>query len=186
DHTRSDQLNAAIKRGLLRGTHVLVRDPQRCEPDCRLCVAACSTRHSQPRIRLDGVSLNGFDVTDSCRQCRVGAECVEACPEHAIEWNDHGALIVNQRCTGCGDCVTACPYEAIELTAEHPAHSSLLWSLWHQMKRARHHSIPLEDAQATRRASKCDLCYGYADLACVSACPTGALRLMPVEELFPL
>jgi CRP-like cAMP-binding protein/Fe-S-cluster-containing hydrogenase component 2 len=186
DHTRSDQLNAAIKRGLLRGTHVLVRDPQRCEPDCQLCVAACSGRHGQPRIRLGGVALNGLDVTDSCRQCRVGAECVEACPEHAIEWNDHGALIVNQHCTGCGDCVPACPYDAIQLTTEQSGHASLLWSLWHQMKRVRHPSIPLEDAQASQRASKCDLCYGYDDLACVSACPTGALRLMPVEELFPL
>jgi len=186
DHSRSDQLNSAIKRGLLRGTHVLVRDPELCEPGCRICVDACQTRHGHARIQINGVMLNGFDVTDSCRQCRVGAECVEACPEHAIEWNDHGALVVNDRCTGCGECEPACPYDAIKLVAHHPNQPSLLWSLWREMKRLKHPTIPLEAAQPVQRADKCDFCHGYDNLACVSACPTGALRLMPVEELFPL
>jgi CRP-like cAMP-binding protein/Fe-S-cluster-containing hydrogenase component 2 len=185
DRTRSDQLDAAIKRGILRGTHILVRDPERCEEGCRICVDACASRHGQARIQLSGVALNGLDVTDSCRQCRVGAECVEACPEHAIEWNDHGALIVNDRCTGCGACVPACPYDAISLLPQHGEHPSLLWSLWHQMKRLRHPSIPLEVTQSPQRANKCDLCHGHDDLACVSACPTGAIRLISVDELFP-
>jgi Fe-S-cluster-containing hydrogenase component 2 len=130
--------------------------------------------------------LNGLDVTDSCRQCRVGAECVEACPEHAIEWNDHGALVVNDRCNGCGDCMPACPYDAINIVPQKAAQPSLLWTLWHEMKRLKHPTIPLKAAQLEQRADKCDFCHGYDDLACVSACPTGALRLMAVDELFPL
>jgi Fe-S-cluster-containing hydrogenase component 2 len=46
--------------------------------------------------------------------------------------------------------------------------------------------IPLEEAASTHRADKCDLCHGYDTLACVDACPNGALRLMAVEELLPL
>ena len=186
DQARSNQLNSAIQRGLLRGTHVLVRDPERCDPNCNLCVDACAARHGNSRIRLNGVLLHGLDVTDSCRQCRVGAECVEACPEDALEWNEHGALIVSDRCTGCGDCMPACPYDAIGMVPLHAAHPSLLWTLWHEMKRLKHPTIPLQAAQPAQHADKCDYCHGYDDLACVSACPSGALRLAPVDELFPL
>ena len=63
DQARTNQLAGAIKRGLLRGTHVLVRNPLLCEPNCRACEDACATRHGQPRIHLDGVQLNGLDVT---------------------------------------------------------------------------------------------------------------------------
>jgi CRP-like cAMP-binding protein/Fe-S-cluster-containing hydrogenase component 2 len=181
DHARTNQLAGAIKRGLLRGSHVLVRNPLLCEPNCRACEDGCATRHGQQRIHLDGVLLNGLDVTDSCRQCRVGAECVEACPEDAIQWNDHGALLITDRCTGCGKCAPACPYDAITMVSPTAAHASPLWSLWSRVRHLKGPSIPL---QPTQRADKCDLCNGYEDLACVSACPTGALRLMPVEELF--
>lgn len=184
DRERTKQLASAIKRGLLRGTHVLVRDPALCENDCRICVDACATRHGQPRIRLGGVMLNSLDVTDSCRQCRVGAECVEACPEDAIQWNDRGALIVTDSCTGCGACAPACPYDAITIVTHGQPPSSPLWSLWSRVRQLKQPAIALQPAQPEQRADKCDLCHGYDDLACVSACPTGALRLIPVEELF--
>jgi CRP-like cAMP-binding protein/Fe-S-cluster-containing hydrogenase component 2 len=185
NNERIHQLTAAVDHGLLRGTHVLVRDPQRCEEGCKICEEACATRHGQARIHFDGVLLDGLDVTDSCRQCRVGAECVEVCPSDAIQWNDRGALVITDQCTGCGACAPACPYGAIQMVAHDATSSSILWSLWRQLKRRRNPTIPLQRTQPTLRADKCDLCHGYDDLACVSACPTGALRLMPVEELFP-
>jgi CRP-like cAMP-binding protein/Fe-S-cluster-containing hydrogenase component 2 len=185
DSARVHQLTAAVDRGLLRGTHVLVRDPKLCPEGCHICETACATRHGRTRIHTDGIMLSGLDVTDSCRQCRVGAECVEACPSDAIQWNARGALIITDNCTGCGSCVTACPYDAVTMVQTEPA-DTLLWSLWRQIKRMKRTTIPLEAAESTQRADKCDLCHGYDDLACVSACPTGALRLMPVEELFPL
>jgi Fe-S-cluster-containing hydrogenase component 2 len=68
-----------------------------------------------------------------------------------------------------------------------PPHQSPLWGLWQRLQRWRMPVIPLEtDHQTQQRANKCDLCHGYNDLACVSACPTGALRLVSVEEVFPL
>jgi CRP-like cAMP-binding protein/Fe-S-cluster-containing hydrogenase component 2 len=184
DQERADQLAAAIKRGLLRGTHVLVRDPSLCQDGCRICESACATRFGRTRIHVGGVTLHDLDVTDSCRQCRVGAECVEACPEDAIQWNDRGALIVTDSCTGCGDCVPACPYDAMALVSIGDEHHSPLWSLWSRIKHVARPTIPLEPAQPSMRADKCNLCHGHDDMACISACPTGALRLMPVEELF--
>ena len=185
DQERAIQLTAAVERGLLRGTHVLVRDPQLCQEGCTICEDACTTRHGQTRIHLNGVLLDGLDITDSCRQCRVGAECVEACPSDAIHWNENGALRITEACTGCGACVPACPYNAVQMVAQDTTSESPLWSLWHRIKRSARLTIPLEASQPQLRADKCDLCHGHDDLACVSACPTGALQLRPVEELFP-
>jgi CRP-like cAMP-binding protein/Fe-S-cluster-containing hydrogenase component 2 len=186
DPSRIHQFTAAVAHGLLRGTHVLVRDPQLCADGCRICEDACAARHGQTRIHTNGVLFNDLDVTNSCRQCRVGAECVEACPVDAIQWNERGALVITDSCTGCGACEPACPYDAVTMVEQAQPHVSPLWSLWQQLRNLKNPSIPLVATQPTQRADKCDLCNGYDDLACVTACPTGALRLMPVEELFPL
>ena len=184
DASRVKQYSHAVDRGLLRGTHVLVRDVQLCKPGCRLCEDACAERFGQARIHVDGVRFGGLDIMETCRQCRVGAECVEACPVDAIQWDDRGALVITDSCTGCGECVPACPYDAVRMVGRQHG-SSLLMALWQQVKQMRRSVIPLEPANPTQRADKCDLCHGHDDLACVTACPTGALRLAPVEELFP-
>ncbi|HWQ14592.1 MAG TPA: cyclic nucleotide-binding domain-containing protein [Roseiflexaceae bacterium] len=186
DTSRVTQYSGAVERGLLRGTHVLVRDTPLCKPGCRLCEDACASRHGLTRIRVTGVAFNGLEITESCRQCRVGAECIEACPADAIQWNAQGALVITDACTGCGACVPACPYDAVQLVPRARPPASPLRALWQQLRHLRQPTIPLEPAQPAARADKCDLCHGYADLACVASCPTGALRLVPVEELFPL
>jgi Fe-S-cluster-containing hydrogenase component 2 len=182
DHAHSEKLAIALDHGVLRGRQVLVRDPKLCQEGCRLCVDACTQRHGHARIQIDGVLLNGLDITNSCRQCRVGAECVEACPEDAIQWDQRGALIVTDACTGCGACVPACPYDAIDLVLQGNQKTSPLWGLWDRLQKLRNPVIQLESISPTQRANKCDLCHDYANLACVSACPTGALRLVPAEE----
>lgn len=187
DPRRSEQLALAVERGLLRGSRLLVRDPTLCEEGCRICEDACATRHGRTRISVEGVLIDGHALADVCRQCRFGAECVEACPEDALAWDSRGALVVTGSCTGCGDCVTACPYNAVELVPVGPtSHETPLWALWRRLRHLADRTIPLEPIRPPQRASKCDLCHGFDDLACVSACPTGALRLVPVEELLPL
>lgn len=187
DEARIQDLSIAVERGVLRGTHLIVRDSQLCVEGCRICENACATRHGHTRIHVEGVNINGLHVTDTCRQCRSGAECVEACPENAIQWNNQGALIITDNCTGCGECVPACPYDAVQRVPRAAAtDDGPLWSLWRKFKQRHIGTIPLEPAKPTHRADKCDLCHRHDDLACVSACPTGALRLVPVEELFPL
>jgi CRP-like cAMP-binding protein/Fe-S-cluster-containing hydrogenase component 2 len=186
---RARDLKLAVEGGLLRGSHLLVRTPSLCEPGCRICAQACAERHGQARLAWPGVRVNGFDVADACRQCSVGAECIEVCPAEAFDRSDDGVVLITDRCIGCGKCVEACPYDAVASVALSPAHpksNPLLTLLKQTTERLRRSSvIPLE-AVPTHRADKCDLCHGYNDLACVRACPTGALRLAPVEEIFPL
>ncbi|HEU4323038.1 MAG TPA: cyclic nucleotide-binding domain-containing protein [Roseiflexaceae bacterium] len=179
-------LGRAVERGLLRGSYLLVRDPKLCDPHCRRCEDACTARHGSPRLRPSAELFGDLDVTDTCRQCRFGAECVEACPVDAIQWNERGALLITDGCTGCGECVAACPYDAVQMLGRAGEERSPLWMLWGQLQRLARPTIPLEPTGTARRAAKCDLCHGHDDLACISACPTGALRLTPVEEIFPL
>jgi Fe-S-cluster-containing hydrogenase component 2 len=190
DEARARELQLAVSKGLLRGSHLLVRNPGLCEPGCRLCETACAERHGRARLGFAGPQIERLEVADACRQCNVGPECVEACPEDAFERTDDGTLLITDRCTGCGACVTACPYDAVaSVPVPDPRPDrGPLWALLRDAvdKVRGHPAIPLEPARPTSRADKCDLCHGYSDLACVSRCPTGALRLMPVEELFPL
>ncbi len=198
DTARARELQLAVTRGMLRGSHLFVRTPDLCPPGCRLCEEACLERHGQQRLHLNGVLLerpdNGaagrLDVLDACRQCSTGPECVEACPEDAFERIADGTLLITDRCTGCEACVPACPYDAISmrpLPGPRPARGPLGALLRNLIDPARRHPlIPLQPAPAARRADKCDLCHGFADRACLSRCPTGSLRLAPVEELFSL
>lgn len=188
---RTRRVALAINHGLRRGSHLLVRTPELCPPDCRICEQACADRHGQTRLHINGVQIGELDILDACRQCHVGAECIEACPVDAFVWNERGALTITDACTGCGACVEACPYDAVtRVPRSSNNRQGLLWQLWDQVQQRsrqimQRDVIPLE-AHYTHRADKCDLCIGHSDLACLSACPTGSLRRVPVEEVFPL
>lgn len=187
DRLRVERLDTAVRHGMLRGSHLLVRNPDLCAPDCRMCEQACQQRHGHARLRVGEATIDGLNIIDACRQCRFGAECVEVCPADAFRWDDRGALQITDNCTGCGDCAPACPYHAVSIVPlPHTQQHSPLWRLYQAISTRRHQVISLDLVKPSRRADKCDLCHGFDDLACVSACPTGALRLVPVEELFPL
>lgn len=190
DYARSERLHIAIEHGLLRGmSRLLVRTPSLCPEGCRLCEIACITRHGQSRLRLNGVQIGMYDIVDACRQCRVGAECIEACPEDAFEWNEQGVLIITDKCTGCGDCIEACPYHVINRMRTVPKRfGEPAREMIRKLRRMlQPENTPMtEELMCPYRADKCDLCYGYDDLACLSGCPTGALRLVAIEDIVNL
>ncbi len=90
-------LTRAVDHGLLRGTRLLVRTPDLCPPGCRICEEACVGRHGSQRMHLNGATVGDLDVLDACRQCSVGPECVEACPEGAFERAEDGTLVISRR-----------------------------------------------------------------------------------------
>lgn len=187
DQERSQELTAAMENGLLRGSMIFVRDPSLCPPGCQICEQACANRFGQTRLHLKGTPIGQLDAVAVCHQCRFGAECIEACPENALVWDERGVLIVNDQCTGCGKCVEACPYDAVELfETKQKRNNPLLQLLDNMQQRSSFELIKLEPLNAEPRANKCDLCHNHNDMACLSACPTGSLRLIPIEELFPL
>jgi CRP-like cAMP-binding protein/Fe-S-cluster-containing hydrogenase component 2 len=176
---RSPQHIAITKRlldtGIARGNTVLVKQVDQCDPGCKRCEEACSDRFEVPRLHFGGTTIGAWETPDLCRHCQWGAECAEACPEDAFSITEQGHLIITDRCTGCGACITACPYDAINQVPTYPAPHGLL----DQLRFALH-----PPAATGFKANKCDACHGYNDHACVSACPTGALRWIPIEELY--
>ena len=176
---QKEELGGILQKGSRRGDTVFVRDVNRCPPDCRLCVQACTTRHGAARMHHTGMLYEQVLLVDACRQCRHGAECVEACPSNAITWQGT-ALVVQENCTGCGECVPACPYQAMTLE---PRDRSWRGQLHRGL--AQIPLIPLTPQAPLYQAAKCDFCAGHDDMACVSVCPIGALRLVAVETLFP-
>jgi Fe-S-cluster-containing dehydrogenase component len=96
--------------------------------------------------------LSSIPLSMACNHCRE-APCLEQCPTKAIfrDTQTGAVLIDDKKCLGCGYCIWNCPYEAPVIN------------------------------QAEGTMEKCHFCNDRLkrDLepACVSLCPTDALRL---------
>ncbi len=178
DPRRAQVLNQVVRGEAAVAERLLIRERMRCPQGCRRCEEACRGRFGHSRLHLDGLVVGYVTLPAACRHCLYPA-CVPACPVEALEWDTAGRLFVNERCNGCGRCVPACPYETIEMVQIAPEPAGGLWErlLAGLLGRpAQEEGIP--------RAEKCDLCRNYPELACLAACPTGALKRVRVEEYF--
>jgi len=127
---------------------------------CRLCEIHCIVQHSKSRKIIKAFRSERGDIVPGVRveqsgyvsfalQCRHcdEAPCIEACMTGAMYRDpDTGAVLCDQdRCLGCWMCIMVCPFGAI--------------------------------MRGTNRkvASKCDLCLGAEEPACVANCPNEAI-----------
>lgn len=135
-------------------------EPEKCI-QCHACEAACkSWRRTEPGIDWrwvravwsgDYPDVSLASLSMSCQHC-IQPECVDVCPEDAIEKRaEDGVVVVDpQRCIGCQTCLDACPFD-----------------------------VPRFGTDDIMQ--KCDMCRpaaddGSAPPACVATCPTGALQ----------
>jgi Fe-S-cluster-containing dehydrogenase component len=152
---------------------------------CGNCSLSCHERHGASRLARRGKKIkrraHGFEegrhqhvlIPSSCYHC-ANPECMIGCPTGAIHREKDGEVNIYDFCIGCTNCARRCPYDNITMAARTDAGSL--------------------DAAGKKKskqiATKCDLCAGYRDAACVSNCPTGAvLRVDPkvyFEELATL
>jgi Fe-S-cluster-containing dehydrogenase component len=148
----------------------IIVDEDRCL-SCKACVIECALAHTsigtmakaleagaarlQPRMHVEPAGEFGMPV--QCRHC-ADAPCVAVCPKDALQRRseDGPVLLDESLCIGCGFCVLACPFGAIDLSV------------------------------AGKGVVKCDLCVERTDAgklpACVSACPTAALKYDEMEQ----
>ena len=131
---------------------------------CKACSAACILENGlQPGTRslfawndhaLPLVSV--INLSMACNHCADPA-CASGCPALAYSINSDGVVIHHpDRCMGCGYCTWRCPYDAPKINT------------------------------ATGIIEKCHFCADRSTEgikpACVTACPTGALKMTEIEE----
>jgi Fe-S-cluster-containing dehydrogenase component len=160
--------------GQVEAASLLIIDLEKCVR-CGNCSLSCHDRHGASRLARRGKKIrrraHGFQegrhqhvlIPSSCYHC-ANPECMIGCPTGAIHREKDGEVNIYDFCIGCTNCARRCPYDNITMAERTDAGSM--------------------DASGKKKskqiASKCDLCAGYADAACVSNCPTGAvLRVDP-------
>lgn len=176
------QLEALVDAGLAQGSEVLVVDQNRCT-NCRACVDACGRRHGLSRLELRGLQLDNLLFPAACRHCEDPV-CL-LCSVNGIQRLPSGEItIVDQNCIGCGACAERCPYGNIRMHPVEQPSRGVFAGIW-SMLRGPRVSTPEEvrDPKQQRRAVKCDLCAGYGNYACVTACPTGAAARVDPRSL---
>lgn len=173
-------LNEMVEAGVAQGSEVLVVDQTRCV-HCRGCIDACARRHGQSRLELQGLQLEQFLFPTACRHCE-DPKCL-LCSVHGIVRLPSGEItIVDDNCIGCGACADRCPYGNIRMHPRDVKKPTFVEGLWSMVLGVFGMPEPPPDPHAPQRAVKCDLCAGYDDYACVTACPVGAaFRVDPTE-----
>ena len=186
---KHDILDFYIRHGLsIAGPTVRLRQLDRCI-DCKQCEEACEDRHGAGRLTLGGFELGLLDFVYSCRTC-ADARCLSPCEHDAIKRDPKtGEIqIVEDRCIGCSLCSLSCPYGAIDMVnvaePEMPTFKAALRARLDKSGKLGFGPGKGRKAPARRIANKCDHCAGYAEQACVSACPTGALVEIAPAEIF--
>ena len=166
--------------------------PDRCM-SCKSCVNACAVEHStsknltdamkeRPRLKTtffveamgdpgsmpaiiamrhppasfssgDTETLQAIPI--NCRQCEEPL-CVSVCPSKALTREPHSDLITyhQDKCLGCWMCMMSCPFGVI-----------------------------VEAPSPSGGPYRCDRCPDRSEPACVSACPTGAIKFGELDQL---
>jgi Fe-S-cluster-containing hydrogenase component 2 len=142
--------------------------------ECDACYEACADRHGVSRLWPSDVRLGVVSIPDNCHNCYYPT-CMDACKFDVLKYSgDEAELIVSHDCVGCQQCARACSYDSITMVPFDAINRAYL--------RERD-----DDARGGRMyAVKCDNCADYDNLACISACPTGALFQVEGAKLLDL
>jgi len=150
--------------------HFVMADPKHCI-GCHACEIACVMTHYDgeypelkdhflPRIKV--IKNDKTYTALTCRHCE-NAPCAKVCPTAALTHDKDNIQLHKEKCIGCKACVLACPFGAISMVND----------------------VEPDNTPLNRiTAHKCDLCHDRADSpACVTACPTDALKLYQPSDL---
>lgn len=109
------------------------------------------------RVIQVGEGDGSKNVRHSCMHC---GKCAEVCPSSALSWRDDGIVTFDpSRCIGCKYCYQACPFDIPRFAEE----------------------------AGDKTIRKCTMCAERVDEggepACVEACPAGALKFGPWNDM---
>jgi carbon-monoxide dehydrogenase iron sulfur subunit len=139
--------------------------PERCV-GCRSCEIGCAVQHSKekslfsavlqtppPMKRLFVEATDNIRMPVICRHCE-DAPCLRSCISGCLYRDEKGLVRrKKERCIGCWTCIMTCPFGVITRDKE------------------KHIAV------------KCDRCHKLDVPACVTACPTGALVFVDIDDM---
>ncbi len=178
-----------LRHGLsIAGPSVRVRQLDLCI-ECKQCEDACEERHAAKRLTLGGFRLGMLDFVYSCRTCQ-DQRCLTPCEHDSISYcAERGEVEIDHaKCIGCSLCAQSCPYGAIDMVniaeEKEETFNFNLKARLSEKGLLEHGPGKGRSAPPRRVANKCDHCHGFAEQACISACPTGALVELDMARLF--
>jgi Fe-S-cluster-containing hydrogenase component 2/CRP-like cAMP-binding protein len=175
-------MDVLVDMGVAKGREVLVVDQTKCTY-CHNCVDACERRHGHSRLQLRGLQVENFMFPTACRHCEDPV-CLLCSVNGIVRLPTGEITIVEDNCIGCGACAERCPYGNISMHPVEPPKRGFFMNLMAFLRGGVERERVMEELnpKIARRAVKCDLCAGYNDYACVTACPVGAaFRIEPAS-----
>jgi Fe-S-cluster-containing hydrogenase component 2 len=182
---RADLFDFYVREGFEYAKAIKIIQADKCI-DCDECVRACEDRHGIARIERFGPRVGLIQFTLNCRTCQ-DARCIDVCNFDAIGYDQASEVIVYDNCVGCTLCAKACPHEAIrmvDIKDDAPVDLVQIAAQKQGTQIAKGEEKKEKKKKAKRIANKCDHCFGYSDMACISACPTGAIIQIDPRALF--
>ncbi|MEQ8275431.1 MAG: 4Fe-4S dicluster domain-containing protein [Deltaproteobacteria bacterium] len=185
---RAEIFDFYVRQGFEYAKAIKIIQTDKCI-DCDECVKACEDRHGISRIERFGPRLGLIQFTLNCRTCE-DARCIDVCNFDAIGYDEDSEVIVYDNCVGCTLCGKACPHEAIrmvDIKDETPEVDLVQLAAKDKPKTViakGEEAAPKKKKKAKRIANKCDHCFGFSDMACITACPTGAIIQIDPRALF--
>ncbi len=152
-------MNFMIENGLTYAANLKIYELNKCI-NCFSCVKACKERHGIARFRRIGPKYSYASIPQSCRTCKHPT-CLSKCRKSAIMREENGEIAINSKCVGCGLCAKSCSFGAIEVIESE-----------------------IVNGKSKRKAVKCEHCRSYSNCACVSECPTGAIKHVEPRAYF--
>jgi CRP-like cAMP-binding protein/Fe-S-cluster-containing hydrogenase component 2 len=183
-HAVAMSVDVLVDEGLAKGHELLVIDQNLCT-NCNNCVDACGRRHKYSRLQRRGLQVENLMFPTACRHCEDPV-CLLCSVNGIVRLTSGEITIVADNCIGCGACAERCPYGNISMHAVNAPKEGLLFKLVDLLLGggARERALEELSPKVQRIAVKCDLCAGYGDYACVTACPVGAAFRIDPTKIF--
>lgn len=184
---RSEIFDFYVREGFEYAQAIKIIQTDKCI-DCDECVKACEDRHGISRIERFGPRIGLIQFTLNCRTCE-DARCINVCNFDAIGYDEDSEVIVYDNCVGCTLCAKACPHEAIRMVdikddAPEPEAPKEDKPKTRIAKGEEEAPKAKKKKKPKRIANKCDHCFGFSDMACITACPTAAIIQIDPRALF--
>ncbi len=164
-------LDFLVDHSLTQASRIKITQMDKCI-ECNTCYDECADRHGFVRLERGYANFGVLDVAKSCLTCFYPT-CIPSCPVDSVIYNNEkGEVEILDDCIGCQACKTACTYGAISIVKVNPKDKHFARFL-----------APDRKIKPKFIADKCNHCYGYEDMACISNCPTGAIIELSSKEL---